>query len=222
MHRKALYFVTKEKKVRHIGFTQKKQIQLLESREMLDGQGFDENSDFSRETDDSVYVFSSFIPQSVIDLWFGQILNGRERLRKPEKEKEKEKRKGKEKEKRNYQKIQETISAAKKRSKSKHRVFKLKKPSHTTDVKKIQNIQSRKQKRSFPRKKVPKRRKTLEMLKEEVKAQRSWESFVPTCGECVFWEKQYLEFTKVEIGGCLVTKNFVSSEKKACPEFEKQ
>ena len=103
-YEKAVYFVTKEKKVQHIGFTTPlSQMHLLESRELLEQHGFRENPSLIRKTSDSVYMFSSFLPESVIDIWFGQILNERLKFKNLEREKEKrgkKDRKGKERQKR--------------------------------------------------------------------------------------------------------------------------
>lgn len=218
-YEKALYFVTKEKKVQHVGFfTTLSQMQLLESKEVLKQQGFQENPDFLREIDDSAYLFSSFIPRSVVDTWFDQICSGRSTLRKVETKREKEKKEKKKRKKRERGEKKKKPARAKEYPRS-PQIFRAKKSD--TDIKKIQNRRVPKQKSLFPRIKPPKRKKTPDTLKEEVKAQRRWETNVPTCGECAFWENQYLKYTQVEVGVCSVTGNFVSPEKKACSEFER-
>ena len=122
-YEKAVYFVTKEKKVQHIGFTTPlSQIHLLESQELLEQHGFKEDPSLTRKTSDSVYMFSSFLPESVIDIWLGQILNERLKFKNLEKEKEnknkkrkkeKKERKGKE---RKSPKSQKTCKNSKKKS----------------------------------------------------------------------------------------------------------
>lgn len=227
-YEKAVYFVTTEKTVQHVGFTTQSQMHLLESRELLEQHGFREDPPFVRATDDSVYVFSSLLPPSVVDVWFDQILNERSKLKNAERKKgkskintkrQKERKKSieeKERLKRKVQKIERSAEAIKKPPKTNPRSLQVKKSSHAE-----KSSTKKDQKRVVP-KKTQKRKKTPDMLKEEVKAQRRWESFVPTCGECIFWEKQYLKFTQTEIGGCGITGNFVSREKKACSEFERQ
>lgn len=220
-YEKALYFVTKEKKVQHIGFfTTLSQMQLLESKEVLKQQGFQEDPDFLREIDDSAYLFSSFIPQSVVDTWFDQICSERSTLKKVETKREKEKKEEKKRKKKKEKKEKEKKPALVKEYPRHPQIFRTKKSD--TDIKEIQNRRVSKQKPLLPKIKPPKRKKTPDTLKEEVKAQRRWETNVPTCGECTFWENQYLKYTQVEVGVCSITGNFVSPEKKACSEFERQ
>ena len=215
---KALYFITREKKMRHVGFFSKlTEIHLFESKELLEKHGFSEDPAYLRETDDSAYVFSSFLPLSVIDRWFAQIIREKSILMKAEKKREKMKGKNDKKE------IKKPVFHTRKsRSKSTLHVPRSRKKPYTT-VERIQNLQTLKQKNHhLPQIKIQKDKKSLDALKEEIRAQRKWETFVPTCNECVFWENQILEFTQVEIGACKVTGNFVSSEKKACSEFERR
>ncbi len=221
IYEKALYFVTRDKKVNHIGFFNNlSEIYLLESRELLKEKGFEEDSLFLRETDDSAFLFSSFLSQSLINRWFSQIHDEQTKLRKGEPGNEKVN-KGEEIKERAHK-----LTRLKKHCKKKHQ-FEIhipRKKYTPTNTKRINEIQAlKKRKKPFqPQNKIHKRKKTLEMLREEVKAQRFWEAQVPTCGECAFFENQYLLFTQEDAGGCRVTGNFVSSEKKACSEFEKQ
>jgi hypothetical protein len=220
-YEKALYFVTREKKVNHIGFFNSlSEIYLLESRELLKERGFEVDSSFLRETDDSAFFFSSFLSPPLIDRWFHQIRDEQAKLQRRELGNEKENKGEEIKERANE------LTRLKKHYKKKYqpKLYAPRKNVNSSDTKRINEIQALK-KRKFclqPQNKIQKRRKTLEMLKEEVKAQRTWEELVPTCGECAFFENQYLMFTQEEAGGCKVTGNFVSSEKKACSEFEKQ
>lgn len=220
IYEKALYFVSRDKKVNHVGFFNSlSEIYLLESRELLKEGGFVEDSLLLRETDDSAFLFSSFLSQSLIDRWFNQIRDEQAKLRKREPENENVK--GEEIEERARE-----LSRLKKQYKKKHqsKIHTPRKKSTPTNIKKINEIQALKKRKTLlqPQNKIHKRKKTLEMLREEVKAQRFWEEKVPTCGECAFFENQYLLFTQEEAGGCRVTGNFVSSEKKACSEFERQ
>lgn len=220
MNPKALYFVTKEKKIKHIGFyTELGHAQLLESAEILEQHGFGEDPTFLRETEDAGYVFSSVLPQSVIDIWFTQIINERARLKKGERGKG-----GKEEKREKEEKI-EKVKKVEKSVKPVRRVLpraRIRTPRKAhTKVKKIWSFQVKGREPTLPKRTAPRRKKTLDMLKEEVRAQRRWETFVPTCGECVFWEKQFLRFTQEVMGGCKITGNFVDEEKKACSEFER-
>jgi hypothetical protein len=94
-------------------------------------------------------------------------------------------------------------------------------PPYEAKLKKIQKILSLDQKKSSLTRQAPRRKKTLSILKEEIHAQRRWDPLVPTCGECQFWEKQYLRFTNCEIGVCTITDNFTDPTKKACSEFQR-
>ncbi len=204
--RKPLYFVTTEKKVNHIGFFTKTEIELLESEESLERLGFQKNPFFLRETGDSVYIFSSFLPQSIIERWCDQILKERSEFKR-----------GMVKEPKGV-KIKERKMRIVKHSKSK-RPLPRGKPRRTSrrTVRKVQKPQISQIKMT-----PPKRKKTLDMLKEEVRARRIWDSFVPVCSECSFWEKQVLRLTQVETGECTVTRNIVSPDKKACSEFQRK
>lgn len=222
-YEKALYFVSKEKKVKHIGFTTPSGIHLLESRELLSQHGFQEDPSFFRETDDAVYVFSSVLPQHVIDSWFDQIHAKKSTLEKAKKGKvEKIEKHDKARKPPKPRKAKKPAKEVKKRPRKKSA------PRQSTlsddTEKRIQTLKAlrKKKKRPLSEIKMKKSRKTLDMLKEEVKAQRRWEAFVPTCGECTFWERRYLKFTELETGECSVTGNFVSEEKKACSEFERR
>ena len=221
-YEKALYFVSKEKKVKHIGFTTRSGMHLLESRELLLQHGFQEDPSFFRETDDAVYVFSSVLPQHVIDSWFDQIHAKKSTLDKAKIEKvEKIGKYDKAKKPAKPRKAKKPAKEVKKRLRKKSA------PRQSTlsdeTEKRIQTLKALKGKnRPLSEIKVKKSRKTLDMLKEEVKAQRKWEAFVPTCSECTFWERRYLKFTELETGECSVTGNFVSEEKKACSEFERR
>jgi hypothetical protein len=214
---KALYFITREKKMRHVGFfSTLSQVRLFESKELLKKHGFSEDPAFLRETDDSAYVFSSFLPLSVIDRWFAQIIREKSILMKAKKKREKIKGNDRKEMKK------PVFHTRKSRSRSTLHVPRSRRKPYTT-VEKIQNIRALKQKNHhLPQIKIQKDKKSLDALKEEIRAQRKWETSVPTCNECVFWENQILEFTQVEIGACKVTGNFVSSEKKACSEFERR
>ncbi|MBU7017281.1 MAG: hypothetical protein HXS44_07205 [Theionarchaea archaeon] len=219
-YEKALYFVARDKKVNHIGFFNNlSEIFLLESRELLKEKGFEENSLFLRETADSAFLFSSFLSQSLIDRWFSQIRDEQAKLRRRDSGNEKEN-KGEE-----VRERQRNLSRVKKHHKKKRqsRIHSTRKKSSPANTKRALEIQAMKKRKTLfqPLTKIQKRRKTLEVLREEVKAQRLWEGQVPTCGECAFYENQYLLFTQEEAGGCKVTGNFVSSEKKACSEFER-
>ena len=208
-YEKAVYFVTEEKKVKHIGFfTESSDFHLLESQEFLSQHRFRKDPAFLRETDDSVYVFSSHLPQNVIDFWFDQILRERTELQKIEREEVK-----------SPAKIEMRPVPKKMHSKRNLPVLK---PPPSPSRKKIRIVTIPKRKRLPSKIKVEKRRKTLDTLREEVKAQRRWEEFVPTCSECALWEKRYLKFTNIETGECRATGNFVSPEKKACSEFERR
>lgn len=218
-YEKALYFVSMEKKVKHIGFTTHSGIHLLESRELLSQHGFREDPSLFRETDNAVYIFASALPQQVIDCWFDQILTKKSALEKAKVEKAE-----------NHDKVAKPAKP-KKVKKSAKRAKKLpkKRPALKQSTlpggteKRIQAFKAPKRKnRLLSEIRVRKSRKTVDALKEEVKAQRKWESRVPTCGECVFWEKRYLKFTELETGECKVTGNFVSEDKKACSEFERR
>jgi hypothetical protein len=217
-HEKALYFITREKRMRHIGFfSTLSQVHLLESKELLEKHGFSEDPAFLRETDDSAYVFSSFLPLSAVDRWFAQIIREKSTIMKAEKKREKMKGKNNKKEMK-----KPVFHTRKSRSRSTLHVPRSRRKPYTT-VEKIQNIRALKQKNHhLPRIKIQKDKKSVDALKEEIRAQRRWETLVPTCSECVFWENQILEFTQVEIGGCKVTGNFVSPEKTACSEFERR
>ncbi len=210
-YEKAVYFVTEEKKVKHIGFfTESSDFHLLESQEFLSQHRFRKDPAFLRKTDDSVYVFSSFLPQDVIDFWFDQILHERTELQKIE---------------RGEEKAQSPVKIEKRAVPKMHskRNLPVLRPPTSPSRKKVRIVTIPKRKRHLLSKtKVRKRRKTLDTLREEVKAQRRWDEFVPTCSECALWEKRYLKFTNIETGECRATGNFVSPEKKACSEFERQ
>jgi hypothetical protein len=217
-YEKALYFVTKEKKVQHVGFfTTLTKMHLVESKDMLEQQGFSEDPDFLRETDDSAYIFSSHIPQPVVAMWFEHFCSATSALKKVEREKEREK-----KRKNENKGIRKKRKRKKKKKRSKTLPATMIKKPPRADIKKIQNRRTPSQK-PLPTKVSPQnQKKTPEILKEEIKAQRKWETFVPTCSECTFWNHQYLAYTDTDVGVCSVTSNFVSAEKKACSEFERQ
>lgn len=198
---KPLYFVNQEKKVRHIGFYDEGDLTLLESREVLESQGFREDTSLLREAEDSGYFFSAFVPSSVVDLWFSQLLVERSKI-KPKNESRKE---------------EIRIFSPPKRTKSHviHGIFTPKKRYEPKKVPPLTVIHP------VLKRVVKKKKKTIDMLKEEIEGKKRWESFVPTCGECVFWERQVLQYTQVEMGSCKVTGNFVNQERKACSEFEK-
>ena len=232
-YEKTLYFVTKEKKVNHIGFFNNlRDMHLLDSLEFLEEQGFTEDPLFVRESDDSVFIFSSFLPHSMIDIWLDQILTERAQIisEKDRKNMKGKSRKRREKEKKAREsdiekKIKIIGKVTKKHVREIHVPRKSSLAAGIERTAKIQTLRNRKKSAVLTKRRKPKKtqksRKTLEMLKEEVRDQRKWEAFVPTCGECTFWETQILPFTMEETGACRVTGNFVSSEKRACSEFEK-
>lgn len=219
-YEKTVYFVTRERKVRHVGFLADSQMHLVESEDVLSELGFSKDPALMKKTDDSVYIFSSHLPQKVIDRWFTQILNQNLKLKKGENEE-----KGTRKVARaegTHRTTEYKMRASKKTKKdliSKTHNFSKSKPVNKDREKKIQNLKL-KQKTPFIYRKAPRRRKTIDALREEVRAQRRWKKLVPTCGECAFWEKQYLVYTDQKTGKCQITGNFVSPEKKACSEFE--
>ncbi|MGC1122182.1 MAG: hypothetical protein WBA22_13920 [Candidatus Methanofastidiosia archaeon] len=212
MTRKPLYYVSKEKKIYHIGFQSSFKNELSESIPSHSLEGFTADSQF-RETDTAVYAFCCSLPEDVVDLWFSQISKERSV-------------------------IQDLGNAVK--------VENDRKALKAKNVKKVE-----KQKnlgpfeiRQLPRKKIRsivelyhripppfpinvsrttrrKRKKDINTLREEIKAQRLWEPFVPTCSECAFWEKHILPYSQVHTGQCRVTGNLVEGERKACSEFQK-
>ncbi len=203
--KKPVYFVTKEKTVNHVGFFTESHITLLESEESLNQQGFTRNPLFFRETDDAVFVFSSWLPQSVIALWIDHIITGRAELTSSIKEKRKEKKK--------------EIKKVKIVSKKKPRPILPRKPRKT--IRKIGIPRPPTSPKPLP-KRIPRRKKTVDILQEEIKTRGMWNPFVPVCGECIFWEKRFLQYTQTETGECTATGNLVSQEKKACSEFQRR
>jgi hypothetical protein len=217
MNRKALYFVTKEKKVDHIGFlTDSYELNFLQSKEHLVQHGYQEDSDFFREDNDSMYIFSSFLPKHIIDRWFDQIISERSKLKKIELKI------GKRNTTRKNGTIEPLLPAKKKTSQHlirnpirKDRKNLKRRPRILRSSRKQRNPQSLTMT-------VPKRRKTPDTVKEEVEAQKRWAACAPTCGQCVFWEKRFLRYTHEKAGECVVTGNFVSPKKRACSEFQKR
>lgn len=205
MTQKTLYFVSKEKKVIHIGFINGKTMEFLDSPENLSQHGFEKDPDFFRETDAAVYVFSSFLPETVVDQWFTHILRERD----------------------------EIIRSTREHTIPTHHTVTIKQPPKSVITPPDRVLQPKKStpttKIKIPPKntpppvavKRPPRKKNIETLKEEIKAQRIWDPLVPTCGECAFWEKRVLQYTQVKTGECTITGNFVDFEKKACSEFQK-
>jgi hypothetical protein len=207
MTQKTVYFVSKEKKVNHIGFMSEGKIQFLDSQNRLSQHGFTKDPAFFRETDTAVYVFSSFLPESVVDQWFFQIYSERDHITKAVKEQV-------------PPSTQSAVSIKKPpKSMIAHPERTVLQPERVTIIKKIK-IPPKTPSPPVTVKRSP-RKKNIETLKEEVKAQRIWDSCVPTCGECAFWEKRILQYTKTETGECTLTGNFVEFKKKACSEFQK-
>ncbi|KYK37322.1 MAG: hypothetical protein AYK18_10315 [Theionarchaea archaeon DG-70] len=223
-YEKTVYFVTKEKKVKHVGFLADSQMHLVESEEVLSELGFSKDPALVKKTDDSVYIFSSHLPQNVIDRWFTQILNQKLKLKKAENEEEGTKKVARAEV--THKKVKSKMRANKKAKREslilKTHDFSKSNPVNKDRGKKIQNLNLKQKTPLVYNKKPPMRKKTIDALREEVKAQRRWKKLVPTCGECAFWEKRYLELTDQETGKCQITGNFVSPEKKACSEFEKR
>lgn len=206
---KPLYFVTKEKTVKHIGFFTESQITLLESEESLSQQGFTKDPAFFRETDDAVYIFSSWLPQSIIALWIDQILERADLILNLKGEKEENAQKEEK-----IKKIEKVASMKKKP----HPVY-TRKPCKT--IRRIELPRPPTHPKPLP-KRIPRRKKTVDMLQEEIRTQRVWNPFVPVCRECIFWEKRFLQYTQTETGECTATGNLVSPQKKACSEFQKR
>jgi hypothetical protein len=197
---KPVYFVTKEKRVTHIGFFTKSQITLVESEESLIQQGFTRDPLFFRETDDAIYIFSSWLPQSLIALWIDHIITERADLITPIKKGKRKKRK-KEMKKRRKKSMKEPLRLPKK-------------PCTTIRMNRPPTPPT-----PFP-KRVYHRKKTVTALQEERKTQKKWGP-IPVCGDCTFWEKRILPYTQTETGECTPTGNLVSCQKTACPEFQR-
>ncbi|MBU7033376.1 MAG: hypothetical protein HXS53_12665 [Theionarchaea archaeon] len=202
---KPLFFVTQEKSVIHVGFSDSASgMAFFISQNALSRYGYDEDTSVIKEADNAIYIFSSHVPSSVINSWFIQISLQRSRM--------------------NFGDHSHTrkISPTERKKLSQHPVFipPVQRPSHEEKVKKIQKIVSLNKKKYARNRKAPRRKKTLSILKEEIHAQRRWDTLVPTCGECQFWEKHYLRFTNCEMGVCTITGNFTDPTKKACSEFQ--
>ncbi|MGD2250033.1 MAG: hypothetical protein PVF58_16635 [Candidatus Methanofastidiosia archaeon] len=207
MTQKTVYFVSKEKKVNHIGFFSEGKIHFVDSPERLSEHGFTKDPAFFRETDTAVYVFSSLLPESMINQWFSQILSERDHITNPA----------------TKQSVPQPLASVNIKKPPKSVIT----PPERTVLQPERGYTPRKIK--IPPKSPPPpatvkrspRKKNIETLKEEIKAQRIWDSCVPTCGECSFWEKRVLPYTQTETGECTLTGNFVEFKKKACSEFQK-
>ncbi|MBU7023371.1 MAG: hypothetical protein HXS40_04315 [Theionarchaea archaeon] len=210
MTRKPLYYVSEEKKIYHIGFWNSSRNELLESLSpSLEGVTADS---LFRETDTAVYAFCCSLPEDVVNLWFSQIL--KEPIL-----------------------VQSHGSAVAAESEKRPKVHKIKKvePGRTGGfleirrppkkrVRSIEELHTRSPSPvsiEVPRTARRKRKKDIDTLREEIKGQRQWEPFVPTCSQCVFWESHILPFSQVHTGQCKVTGNLVEGERKACSEFQK-
>jgi hypothetical protein len=217
MNKKALYFVTKEKKVKHIGFlTDSYEMRFFQSKEHLVQYGYQEDTDFFRENNDSIYIFSSFLPKHIMDSWFDQIVSERSQLKKIELKI------GKTGKTRKNGKVESPLPARKKTS---NRLIRNPVRRNNRNLRKEPRILNHSRKQENPRSlkmTVPRRKKTPDIIKEEVEAQRRWTTCAPTCGQCVFWEKRSLRYTQTEAGECVVTGNFVNPKKRACSEFQKR
>ena len=193
---KPVYFVTKEKRVNHVGFFTESQITLSESEESLSQKGFTRDPLFSRETDDAVYIFSSWLPQSVITMWIDHIITERAERLTPIK---RGKRKGKKMKRKRKKSMKEPPPPLPKRCTTRRLT-----PRRTTPP--------------IPLPKVYRRKKTVAALQEELKTRRTWGP-LPVCGDCTFWKKQILPYTQTKTGACTITGNIVSPQKTACSEF---
>jgi hypothetical protein len=210
MTRKPLYYISEEKKIYHIGFWNSSRNELSESLSpSLEGVTADS---LFRETDTAVYAFCGSLPEDVVDLWFSQIL--KEPIL-----------------------VQNRGSAVAVESEKRPKVQKIKKvePRRTGGspevhqlprkrVRSIEELHTRPPSPVFmevPRTTRKKRKKDIDTLREEIKGQRQWEPFVPTCSQCVFWESHILPYSQVHTGQCKVTGNLVEGERKACSEFQK-
>lgn len=210
MTRKPLYYVSEEKKIYHIGFQSSSKNELSESLSHS-LEGFTADSPF-RETDTAVYAFCCSLPEDVVDLWFSQIL----------KEPTLVQNRGNAVKVENDRKLKiETIRKVEIQRNLDS--FEIRQPPR----KKVRSIDELHNNLppSFPIK-VPKptkrkRKKDINTLREEIKGQRLWEPFVPTCSECAFWEKRILPYSQVHTGQCRVTGNLMEGERKACSEFQK-
>jgi hypothetical protein len=210
MTRKPLYYVSEEKKIYHIGFQSLSKNELSESLSHSP-EGFTAASQF-RETDTAVYVFCCSLPEDVVDLWFSQILK-------------------------EHTLIQDRGNAVRVENDRKSRAENLRKVETQKNLDSFEIRQPpRKEVRSIeelhnnlpppfpsnvPRTTRRKKKKDINTLREEIKGQRLWEPFVPTCSECAFWEKHILPYSQVHTGQCRVTGNLVEGERKACSEFQK-
>jgi hypothetical protein len=202
---KPLFFITQEKSVKHVGAYDTGEITFFMSQEALIRQGYDEDTSILKETDDAVYIFSSFLPVTVIESWFNQISLQRAKIHAL-----------------NFSHTSE-LSPEERNDESPPAVLlpPRRENSHQEKIKKIQEIGSLSPQKSHEIRKAPRRKKTLSILKEEIHAQKRWDRLIPTCGECLFWKKQYLRFSDCEKGVCTITGNFIDSTKRACSEFQR-
>jgi hypothetical protein len=210
MTRKPLYYVSEEKKIYHVGFqsSSKNELSELLSHSL---EGVTADSRF-RETDTAVYAFCCSLPEDVVDLWFSQILKEQPLVHNRGNAETAESERNLRVEKRRKVKPQRTLDSLEIRQLPRKRVRRIKElhtrlPSHSS--------------MKVPRPPRRKRKKDISTLREEIKGQRLWEPFVPTCSECVFWESHILPYSQVHTGQCKVTGNLVEGERKACSEFQK-
>ncbi|MBU6998837.1 MAG: hypothetical protein HXS41_14740 [Theionarchaea archaeon] len=212
MTKKPLYYVTKEKRIYHIGFQSSTRNDLSESPLSHSFKGFTEDS-VRKETGTAVYAFCCSLPEDVVNLWFSQIVRERSDIHST----------------RNVARAENDVKESK--------VANLKKVGkhenldpceiHRVPRKKVRSVEELRWKvPSSPPSDMSltvrrRKKKDITALTEEIKAQRLWDPFVPTCSECAFWEKHILPYSQVSTGQCRITGNLVEGERKACSEFQK-
>lgn len=200
---KPLFFITQEKSVKHVGrYDANGRTTFFMSPEALTSYGYDKDTSVIKESEDAAYIFSAQLPLSVVESWFNQISTHHTRIQSPDEPCQK-----------GHQ--DEPIHASPVLLPPK-RIL-----SHEDKIRKIQKIESLRGERYCTVRQPPKRKKTLALLKEEIHAQHRWDNQVPTCGQCQFWETQYLRFTDSQIGVCTITGNFTDSSKRGCSEFQR-
>ncbi|MBU7042190.1 MAG: hypothetical protein HXS47_01270 [Theionarchaea archaeon] len=200
---KPLFFITQEKSVKHVGrYDAERGATFFMSPEALTSYGYDKDTSVLKESEDAAYIFSAHLPLSVVESWFNQISTHHTRIQSPDEP---------------CQKVHQDERI--------HTSPVLLPPrrilSHEEKIRKIQKIESLREERYCTIRQPPKRKKTLSLLKEEIHGQHRWDNQVPTCGQCQFWETQYLRFTDSQVGVCTITGNFTDPSKRACSEFQR-
>jgi hypothetical protein len=202
---KPLFFITREKLVKHVGMYDTGEIIFFMSQEALIHHGYDKDASILKETDDAVYLFSSFLPVTVIESWFNQIVLQRAKICD-----------------KHFSHAPKAFQDERNNQSSSSVLLPPRKDTgHREKIKKIQTIHSLSHQKNHEIRRPPRRKKTLSILKEEIHAQKRWDTMIPTCGECLFWKKQYLRFSDCEKGVCTITGNFIDSTKRACSEFQR-